>query len=293
VASGEFVIRISRFIVLSLSSTVVWAAGPVDIDVLYPEGRVLLMKSEQNNVTDAAGMRIVQVHIQEVEEEVLAQEGDTTHLKMTYKRQAMRTSSPMGSMDFDSARDNGPIKDPSFAVLGALVGQSFDVLLAQDLSVVEVQGVEGIAQRIREAMPSDMPSESVEKVVSSFSSRALAKLVSEKTEVVPDSPVNLGESWTNAVEMQLPGVGSMITTSVYTLGSVNGDVATIDFKVSAQMADGNALLTGLNLAGAGVTHFDLQAGYFTDSKVEIKMSGEIQGMPMSVTSTVDVSQTLK
>lgn len=286
-------IRISRYIVLSLSSTVVWAGGPVDIEVRYPEGRVLLMKSEQNNVTDAAGMRIVQVHVQEIEEEVLAPEGESTRLKMTYKRQAMRTASPMGSMDFDSAKDSGPIMDPSFAVLGALVGQSFEVLLAKDLSVVEVQGTEGIAQRIRDAMPSDMPSESVEKVVSSFSSTALAKLVSEKTDIVPESPVNLGESWTNAVEMQLPGVGSMTTTSVYTLGTVLGDIATIDFMVSAQMSDGNALLTGLSLSGSGVTHFDLQAGYFTDSKVEIKLAGEIQGMPMSVVSTVDVSQNLK
>jgi len=287
------VIRAGALLALSLTGSAVFAGDNVEIQVKYPVGRVLLMKSDQNNVTDAAGMRIVQVHVQEIEEEVLPTVAGVTHLRLTYLRQAMRTESPMGRMDFDSAKGAEPVSEPSFAVLGALVGQSFEVLLDSDLSVREIRGAEGIVQRVLRALPADLPSESVEQIVASFSAEELAKLAAEKLEIVPQRAVSVGESWSNAVEMQLPGVGSLITTSVYTLGRVLGKTATIDFVVSAKMADGNALLTGLEMSGAGVTHFDLEAGYFTDSHVEIKMSGQVQGMPMSVLSTVDVVQSLR
>jgi hypothetical protein len=287
------VIRSGVIVTLSVAGTVVWAGETVEIQVKYPVGRVLLMKSDQNNVTDAAGMRIVQMHAQEIEEEVLPSDAGLIHLRLTYQRQTMRTESPMGSMEFDSAEFSGPIQEPSFAVLGALVGESFEVLLGQDLTVQEIRGAESIAQRVRKALPADLPVESVNQIVASFSAKDLARLASEKLEVLPQQAVALGESWRNAIEMQLPGVGSLVTTSIYTLGKVAENIATIDFVVSAKMAEGNTLLTGLEMSGTGVTHFDLEAGYFTDSRVEIKMSGEVQGMPMSVTSTVDVVQTLK
>ncbi len=286
-------IRASTFLVLSLAGSAVFAGDGVEIQVRYPVGRVLLFKSTQNNVTDAAGMRIVQVHTQEIEEEVLPAEAGATHLRLTYLRQAMRTESPMGRMDFDSAKGGKPVSEPSFVVLDALVGQSFEVLLESDLSVREIRGAEGIAKRVLRALPEDLPAESVEQIAASFSAEELAKLASEKLEVVPQRVVVVGESWSNAVEMQLPGVGSLVTTSVFTLGGVLGNTATIDFVVSAKMAKGNALLTGLDMSGTGVTHFDLEAGYFTDSHVEIKMAGQVQGMPMSVMSTVDVVQSLR
>jgi hypothetical protein len=287
------VIRPSFFFALSLLGGASVEAAPVKIELKYPQGRVLLFKSEQNNITDAAGMRIIQVHVQEIEEEVLSTEGGQTHLRMTYMRQAMRTESPMGSMSFDSASDSGPISDPSFAVLGALVGQSFEVLLNGDHSVREVRGAEDIAQHIRDAMPSDMPSASVDQVVASFNPDALGKMVSENTQILPAEPVEIGASWTRIVEMDLPGVGEMTTTSNYTLSKVSGRLATIDFVVSAQMEAGNALFTGLNLTGKGLSHFDLDRGFLVDSHVSIKMTGEIQGMPMTVTSQVDVEQSLK
>ena len=285
-------IRASGFLALSLAGSAVFAGDSVEIQVKYPVGRILLLKSDQNNVTDAAGMRIVQMHVQEIEEEVLPGVGGATHLRLTYQRQAMRTESPMGRMEFDSAKGTEPVTEPSFAVLSALVGQSFEILLEPDLSVREIRGAEGIAQRILGALPADLPSESVEQIVASYSADELAKLAGEKLEIVPKRAVSVGESWSNAIEMQLPGVGSLVTTSVYTLGGVLEKIATIDFVVSAKMADGNALLTGLDMSGTGVTHFDLEAGYFTDSHVEIKMSGQVQGMPMSVMSTVDVVQSL-
>ena len=64
-------IRNALILSLSLFSSAVLAAGPVKIEPQFPEGRVSLVKTEQNNVTDAAGMRIVQVHVQEIQEEVL------------------------------------------------------------------------------------------------------------------------------------------------------------------------------------------------------------------------------
>jgi len=278
---------------LSLYGSSVFAEGPLEITPQFPEGRVLVVKSEQNNVTDAAGMRIVQVHIQEIQEEVLEARTDATRLRLTYLRQAMRTESPMGSMNFDSATDGAVASDPSFTLLGAIVGQSFDVVLEKDLTVREVTGADRIVQHIREVAPADMPVGALDQVAAAFNPEALAKMVSQKNEMYPARAVSTGDTWSNSVELELPGVGGMTSTSDFTLGDVSDGVATIDYLVSAVMEGNNTLLSSFNLSGTGRSHFDLEKGFFTDSKVEIKMTGEIQGMPMTVMSTVEMLQTLK
>ena len=178
-------IRNALILSLSLFSSAVLAAGPVKIEPQFPEGRVSLVKTEQNNVTDAAGMRIVQVHVQEIQEEVLESRKGAARIQLTYMRQAMRTESPMGSMNFDSAVEGSAALDPSFAMLSGIVGQSFQVWLERDLSVREIQGSERLIQRIRESAPENLPAGALEAVEATFKPDALAKMVNQKNDMFP------------------------------------------------------------------------------------------------------------
>ena len=63
--------RIVTIAALSLFAAGELCAEPVALSLEHPLGRTLVMTSESSNVTDAAGMKIVQVHTQVVEEKVL------------------------------------------------------------------------------------------------------------------------------------------------------------------------------------------------------------------------------
>ena len=143
-------------------------AEPTALTLKYPEGRSLVMTSESSNVTDAAGMQIVQVHTQVVEETVLQTNRAGTLLRVTYLRQAMKTESPMGSMVYDSSEQT-PASASPFPALAAVVGKGFEVFLSSGGDAVEVRGVEALLEGLREAMPEDLPPEAVEGVIASFS----------------------------------------------------------------------------------------------------------------------------
>ena len=293
---GEMVRRQGLLIAAALWCGTVHAEPAVSLEFKYPEGRVIHEVTKKNNVTDAAGMRIVQFHQQEIERRVLSSDKNGVVLQLTYQRQLMTTESPLGSMSFDSAVDKAPPEDLSFTVLGLLVGQSFTVLLDENFQVSTVTGAERIAQTLKESLPKDLPKDAVEKVMASFTTAALKKLVSDKRQVLPNKAVVPGDTWSNSVDMALSSAGMMTTISDYTLRSLEEDgarqVAVIDYVIRAEMAPGNQLLSGFSVKGKGETRFDVALGMFIGSEVNIEMSGEIQGMPMNVSSNVTVTNQL-
>lgn len=294
---GEMVKRQGFFIAFALWCGTGHAETPVSLELKYPEGRVIHEVTKKNNVTDAAGMRIVQFHQQEIEERVLSADSDGVVLQLTYQRQLMKTESPLGSMSFDSAVDKAPPEDLSFTVLGLLVGQSFTVRLDKNGQVSTVTGADRITKTLKDSLPKDLPTDAVEKVMASFTTVALKKLVSDKRQILPGKSVVPGDTWSNSVEMTLSSAGVMTTISDYTFRSVEDKgqrrVAVVDYVVRAEMAPGNQLLSGFSVKGKGQAHFDLAEGMFTDSEVNIQMSGEIQGMPMTVTSNVTVTNQVR
>jgi len=185
----------------------------------------------------------------------------------------------------------------SFTVLGLLVGQSFTVRLDKNGQVSTVTGADRITKTLKDSLPKDLPTDAVEKVMASFTTVALKKLVSDKRQILPGKSVVPGDTWSNSVEMTLSSAGVMTTISDYTFRSVEDKgqrrVAVVDYVVRAEMAPGNQLLSGFSVKGKGQAHFDLAEGMFTDSEVNIQMSGEIQGMPMTVTSNVTVTNQVR
>ena len=270
-------------------------AEPTTLELKYPEGRALVMTSESSNVTDAAGMRIVQVHTQVVEEKVLEIDPNGTLLQVTYLRQAMKTESPMGSLAYDS-EEQGAVSSSPFPALGALVGKSFQVLLSSGGGIVEVRGVESLLKGLRDAMPEDLPEEAVEGVISSFNAESLTREFLESAGMLPSNRVDVGDTWSNSVDSELPGVGQMTTLTDFTVASLresNSPYAVVNYTVRSQLEEGNTLLDGSDVTGTGVFRLHIDEGYLVDNLTEVKMTGEVQGMPMTVTSTTSMTQELR
>ncbi len=282
------------FLSLGLWAGIAQASEPVELKLKYSEGRVLLMKTEASNVIDAAGMQITQVHEQEIEERVLESTSRGSLLRLTYVRQAMRTESPMGSMSFDSALENEVPPDLVFSMFNALVGQGFEIRVGSNGEILDIQGTETILQRIREALPEDVPEAALSELAAGFDDTTFSHSLKEQQEMLPSSPVAMGESWSNAVEMMLPGVGEMTTVTDYTLESVATSganrIATIAYVLRSQLSQGNSLLDGYDVEGTGRAHFDITRGFVLDNRTEVRMRGEVQGMPMVVSSTVAFEQ---
>ncbi len=287
--------RIVTIAALSLFAAGELCAEPVALSLEHPLGRTLVMTSESSNVTDAAGMKIVQVHTQVVEEKVLQSDASGALLRVTYLRQAMRTESPMGSMTFDSADESAAGSSP-FPALSVLVGKGFEVKLSPNGDVLSVRGVDALLQDLRDAMPSDLPPDAVEAVVSSFDADSLTSEFLESAGMLPERPVDIGDSWSNSVEVDLPGVGQMTTVTDFTLKSLGGassPLATVIYTVRSELEEGNTLLDGFDVTGTGTFHLDTEAGYLVDNVTEVRMTGEVQGMPMTVTSRTSMEQVLR
>lgn len=270
-------------------------AEPTALTLKYPEGRTLVMTSESSNVTDAAGMQIVQVHTQVVEEKVLETDAGGTLLRVTYLRQAMKTESPMGSMVFDSSDPSTSGGSP-FPALGAIVGKGFEVRLSPTGDVVEVRGVESLLQGLREAMPDDLPAEAVEGVIASFNADSLTSEFLEAAGMLPSSPVDVGDTWSNSIDTELPGVGQMTTLTDFTVKSLRdggSPFAVVDYSVRSELEEGNTLLDGFDVTGTGTFRLHIEEGYLLENLTEVRMTGEVQGMPMTVTSRTSMEQSLR
>jgi hypothetical protein len=286
--------KIAFLMVFGLASASASAAEKVELKLKYPEGRGLVLKTESTNVTDAAGMRITQVHAQEIEERVLKNNAQESLLRLTFLRQAIRTESPMGSVSFDSSNENQVPVDINFAGLNALVGESFEVRLDPSGGVLDIQGTEALIQNVREALPSDLPESAMAELMASFDDESFSNSIREQRQMLPTEAVGPGGTWSNSVGVELPGVGAMTTVTDYTLEGVSKKgssvVATIDYVLRAELSEGNVLLDGFDVSGTGVAHLDLTQGFFIDNRSEVRMTGEVQGMPMVVISTMSMEQ---
>ena len=288
--------RVGSILVVSLCIGGTAVAEPVALKLKYTEGRTLVTSTEATNVTDAAGMQILQVHTQEIENKVLQADASGALLRLTFLRQAMKTESPMGSMVFDSASDTDTTVGVGFSALSALVGKGFEVRLSSEGAVLELRGVEALIASLREAMPEDFPPAAVEGVVEAFNVDALTKQFEEEAELLPNVPVELGDAWSNSVVVELPGVGEMTTITDFTLkeiGESSPDVATITYSVRTELEEGNTLLDGFDVTGSGAFHLDMEAGYVMDNLTEVRLTGQVQGMPMTVTSRTSMEQVLR
>jgi len=145
-------------------------------------------------------------------------------IRYTYTWTRIKQDGPMGSMDFDSAKQTTP---PAGAEgFAALVGQSFSVRISPKGKVLDVNGVKEMAEAVRQKLPPGANPADMSSPLSSFlEEQSIREMTEQSMAVYPEKPVDVGASWTTkqTIKRGMP----MFTESKLTLQKLEGGVATI------------------------------------------------------------------
>jgi hypothetical protein len=145
-------------------------------------------------------------------------------IRYTYMGTRFKQDGPMGSVDYDSAKQTTP---PAGAEgFAALIGQSYSMRISPKGKVLDVNGVKEMGEAVREKLPAGANPADTSSPLSSFlDEQSIREMTEQSMAIYPDQPVEIGASWTTkqTVKRGMP----MFTESKLTLQKREGGVATI------------------------------------------------------------------
>jgi len=157
-------------------------------------------------------------------------------IQYTYLWLRLKQGGPMGQVDYDSARQTTALSGAEG--LAALLGQSYTAKLTPQGKVLDVNGVEQLAEAVRKKLPPGTEGTPAMSVLAPYlDKRSVKDMIEAGMAIYPDRPVSPGDSWSKHVTM---AVGfSMIIDSKWTLQKEEAGVATIGLTASVR-TDPNA-----------------------------------------------------
>ena len=213
--------------------------------------------------------------------EVTADDGKVKTLKTTYQRMAMNVAMPGRTMSIDSDKTDtsskGEINDPGQlmnAMFGALKGKSFTMKVDREGKVLEVTGLNELAQAMVNSMnlKPDMKPMAQQAFSQQFNEQNVKDMFSQSFHIFPNKPVKVGDTW----EKSFAGSVNMpiqMTTN-YTVKSIDNDFVILDSKSNLNFGSDNKM-SGTQL---GTMKVNAKSGLVEDGTFEQKVTG---GMNMS------------
>jgi hypothetical protein len=243
-------------------------------------------------------MNMVGVHEQDIQERVLSNVDGVVQMEVSWLRQAMEMSGPLGSSSFDSASGIAPT-EAQFMVLNALAGQSFQVTLRNGGEEVAVTGVEEVQTSIINSLPAELGDVPRRAVAEAFNEETLASMIGQSLAMLPKEAVEVGGRWQHSQSLPIPGMGSggLEMVGDYVLVEIQpsetGDLARMEGTFSASVTGSELEALGMSIEGTAVSVFNLDLGTMTRADSDVSVSLTAQGLPIVVTVhtgvTVDVT----
>ncbi len=221
------------------------------------------------------------------------------NLDVTYQSLMYKITGLLQPIDYDSkAADN---KD--FPLAG-LVGQTYQVTLAPNGKILDVQGADQIVDRLVDDIQAQVPAEvksllSKDALKYQFGDKATQEMMMNVICTFPDHRVENGDHWQQEFALKY-GYPVKINTE-YTLEKSNAQVATIDVKSSrTPLADAPAMTVGnisfsyeLNGQDTGKIEVDAKTGWITNATINSKLTGKViiaptQDLPEGLTWPITV-----
>ena len=198
----------------------------------------------------------------------------------------MDTSSPAGSMTYDSAAATAP-SDPNLAevarTLGALVGESVTLVVAPNGAVRSVEGMAKIREKVQgtPAMAA-MAGVSGLSLDALLSDDAMRGTFSQGFASLPDKAVKPGDTWTSTLVVPNP-MGTQTITNTFTLKGVERieghEVTRIAVVQAIKTTPGGSMgpftIEAGDATGEGEILFDHKAG-------RIELTTVVVTMPMAM-----------
>jgi hypothetical protein len=196
--------------------------------------KMLMVAKYDVSQADAQGMRQVRFNYERIVQDMSAMGGA---MVMSYDSDNPQAAGGQGAM---LAQVYQPMLEAKFVIT-----------MDKDGQVTQVQGVDEMLQAMGQKNPQSRAM--LAGMKEAFGKEAIAKMINQARDFMPDKPVAVGESWTNQQTISAPMIGDLQLESTSTLVDLSSDgdgrVAEIDIKGTAT-SSGAAQAANLPTGGA-------------------------------------------
>lgn len=184
--------------------------------------------------------------VQQLTADDVAADGAAT-VRVRFESIKLETSSPAGALVYDSTAPQANAANPMAAnvgkVIGALVGESFTVVLAPDGAVRSVDGASRLAQKMQAGMSPEAAA-LLSGFTSMVSDDAIRGAFGQSFANFPDTTVKAGDTWSRELTLPNP-LGTMTVANTFTMKGTDTmgghDVARIGVAQNIKVAPGGAI----------------------------------------------------
>jgi Family of unknown function (DUF6263) len=231
------------FVVVSIPAT----AFRQDVTLAYKwtKGETLRYRIDQTADTTMSGMPgMPEVTLNQVANQIfkltvddLTADGVVT-LNQVFESMRMNFTTPAGKISIDSAAPNAAAAPPeqiAQKIFSALVGEPFTIVLAPSGKVEKIEGFTRLMDKMAASIPADPAAAAAfQQLKSGLNDGQMNAMFSQGFPQFPAKPIKPGDSWSNALTLPNPALGTTITTIGLTLVSTDGGTAKLAGKVKVE-----------------------------------------------------------
>lgn len=264
----------------------------VTLKLNFKPGDKYLYSTQVNQKINSMGMSMDQSMTMDMVYEDAGADGDNKKLAITYDHIAMKNTTPMGVMDYDSKKPSATGSGMSF--MDSLIGKSFSLSVAPNGDIVSVDGLGNLVKSLTAT-----DAETKAEIDNQFSDTAIKLMMQNSFDLYPGKPVKVGETWGKKSKMGFSGINVEVENT-YTLKSVNDGKATVSVKsvMNLEPTDMGAqagIPMKMEMKGSqdGTMEVDIATGQIISGKtsqvINGKMSASGQDMPMDIKGDIIIS----
>ncbi len=262
-----------------------------ELKLNFKPGDKYLYSTEVNQTINTMGMSGMQQKvIMEMIYEVTASEAANKKLSITYDHIQMKSTTPMGAMEYDSRSTKKG--DNMLSFMDSLIGKSFSITLAPDGSIIKVENL----GEMMASLPGDVATKA--ELQKQFSDTAIRQMMQNSFDMYPGKVVKVGESWNKHTTMGVSGF-NINMENTYTLKSITAGKATVgvvsEMKLPATDMNQGGMHMKMEMTGKqdGTMEIDVATGQIISGKTHQVINGKInvggQEMPMDIAGDILIS----
>jgi hypothetical protein len=240
-------VRFTRCLLALLASAAPALAQTTPLRYQWKQGDVLSYRAVVKTTTTSSGAPTGPATFEQTLSQTLKltvaavdPEGTAT-IRQSIEAVNLKVVSPMGTVEYDSARALGENPDPrvlSMAkTVGGMVGEAISVTMTATGVVRRIDGAPRIMEKLIDNLPRDpMAGGLAQNIKSMLSDEALRSSLEQSFSRMPDQAVKVGDTWTSEQTVGADAIGKVIGTSTFTLKAIEGTGDAAVARIAVRLA---------------------------------------------------------
>ncbi len=268
----------------------------VDLKFALPQGETIRYTAEMKQNIDQTvmgnAMSVKQNMLFGMLYKVMNVAGDNRTVDVSYDRIKMETNAAGQDLKYDSKDTAG--NNPMLAIMGGMVGKSFQMTVSKTGEIQKVQGFSELLNSVAGDPSSPNAAATRQQLSQMFSDESVKQMLSQNTNIYPDKPVKPGDTWKKTMTSTM-GPISLQIDNTYKLESATDKTAkvSVDAVITGKSASGAGAIQGMtiNMKGKQTGKLDIEIATGMMEKMDINQdidgNMEMQGMkvPMKIKTT--------